>query len=216
MSKAKSRGKFITFEGGEGAGKSSQVVRLSSALRRVGLDCVSTREPGGSPGAEQIRKLLVDGDVDRWSPISEALLMYAARRDHIERLIEPALSDGRWVLCDRFADSSMAYQGAAGDIGEAAVGALDQLVLNDLQPDLTIILDLPPEVGLQRAGERGGGRRFEAKGLRFHSDVQAAFRAIAERHSERCVLLDAARPLDEIAGEIASIVERRFGVSLAL
>jgi dTMP kinase len=167
------RGRFITFEGGEGVGKSTQVRRLADRLRGRG-EVVVTREPGGSPGAEAIRGLLVKGPVERWSPISETLLMYAARRDHIERVIAPALARGAWVICDRFYDSSRAYQGAAGGAPASLLRALEADVVGDLIPDLTLILDLPVKAGLARAAQRGksgSGQdegRFEAKGAAFH------------------------------------------------
>jgi len=149
------RGVFITFEGGEGAGKSTQIAHLGERLRAAGRDVVTTREPGGSPGAEAIRALLVTGAADRWSPVSETLLMYAARRDHIERVIAPALARGAVVLCDRFADSTRAYQGAAGGAPAELIAALEAAVLGEAQPDLTLVLDLPVEAGLARAAARG-------------------------------------------------------------
>ena len=160
------RGRFITFEGGEGAGKSTQVARLAAWLRASGMDLVHTREPGGSPGAEQIRNLVLNGSAERWSPMTETLLMYAARADHLERTIRPALEAGRWVLCDRFADSSRAYQGAGGGVAQSFIEQLDATVVGRDQPDLTLIFDLPVEIGLARALGRGGGSevRFESKG----------------------------------------------------
>ena len=144
------RGRFITFEGGEGAGKSTQIRVLAAALERAGKTVCLTREPGGSGGAEQIRELLVTGDPDRWDAMTELLLLYAARKDHVRRLIEPALENGTWVLCDRFADSTMAYQGYGHGLDRSKIAALHKIVLGDLSPDLTIILDLDPEAGLAR------------------------------------------------------------------
>ncbi|MDP3173040.1 MAG: dTMP kinase [Phenylobacterium sp.] len=190
------RGRFITFEGGEGAGKSTQLRRLAERLTQAGVEVVATREPGGSPGAESIRDLLVNGDADRWSGLSEALLMYAARRDHIERTITPALDRGAWVVCDRFADSTRAYQGAGGGVDPALISALESHVLS-VRPDLTLILDLPADAGLARAGGRGGGEaRFESKGLGFHERLRQAFLTIADAEPERCVVIDGR---DEIA-----------------
>ena len=151
-----STGRFITFEGGEGGGKSTQLRLLAQRLGDLGGEVVATREPGGSPGAEAIRDLLVRGAADRWSAMTETLLMYAARRDHLERVIKPALDRGAWVLCDRFADSTRAYQGAAGGTDPAFIAELEAHVLGDIRPDLTLILDLPPEAGLARAASRAG------------------------------------------------------------
>jgi len=186
------RGVFITFEGGEGAGKSTQIAHLGERLRAAGRDVVTTREPGGSPGAEAIRALLVTGAADRWSPVSETLLMYAARRDHIERVIAPALARGAVVLCDRFADSTRAYQGAAGGAPAELIAALEAAVLGEAQPDLTLVLDLPVEAGLARAAARGEGEgRFEAKGRAFHEALRLAFLEIAAAEPDRCTVIDA-------------------------
>jgi dTMP kinase len=204
-------GRFITFEGGEGAGKSTQVRILAERLRGAGLEVVATREPGGSPGAEAIRALLVTGDPDRWSTVSETLLMYAARRDHIERTILPALERGAWVISDRFADSTRAYQGAGGGAPHGLVAALETFVLEDTRPDLTLILDLPVELGLARAATRGDGEgRFEAKGMDFHSRLRQAFLDIAVVETERCAVIDAAGTVDEVAGRITAVVAERL------
>jgi dTMP kinase len=208
------RGRFITFEGGEGAGKSTQVRVLAERLRGAGLEVVATREPGGSPGAEAIRARLVNGDPDRWSAVSETLLMYAARRDHIERAIRPALERGAWVISDRFADSTRAYQGAGGDAPHGLVAALETFVLEDTRPDLTLILDLPVVLGLERAGLRGGGEaRFEAKGHAFHQRLRDGFLAIAKAEPNRCVVLDAAPPPDAVAAAVWSAVAARLPVA---
>lgn len=206
------RGAFITFEGGDGVGKSTQIARLAARLRGAGCDVVATREPGGSPGAEDIRALLVDGAADRWSPMTEALLMYAARADHLERAINPARARGAVVLCDRFADSSMAYQGVAGALGAAAIRNLDALVVGDDGPNLTFILDAPVEHALARADQRGGDNRFEAKGAQYHERVRRAFLAIAEDEPARCVIVDAACSIDEVEAEIAAAVRERLGL----
>jgi len=207
------RGRFITFEGGEGAGKSTQVRILADRLRGAGLEVVATREPGGSPGAEAIRGLLVTGDVDRWSPASEALLMYAARRDHIERTIRPALERGAWVVSDRFADSTRAYQGAGGGVPPGLVAALESFVLEDTRPDLTLILDLPVALGLERAGLRGGGEaRFEAKGAAFHQRLRDGFLDIARAEPNRCAVLDASQAPEAVSAAVWSTVAARLPV----
>jgi dTMP kinase len=205
------RGQFITFEGGEGAGKSTQVRILAERLSAAGIEVVATREPGGSPGAEAIRALLVTGDPDRWSAVSETLLMYAARRDHIERTIRPALERGAWVISDRFADSSRAYQGAGGGVSPALLAAMEAYVLENTRPDLTLVLDLPAEQGLERAGLRGGAEaRFEAKDLGFHQRLRKAFLAIAKTESRRCVVIDAKASPEVVAKAVWSAVEARL------
>ncbi len=205
------RGRFITFEGGEGAGKSTQVRLLAERLAQASVRAISTREPGGSPGAEAIRSLLVTGETDRWSSTSETLLLYAARCDHIERTIWPALERGDWVICDRFADSTRAYQGAAGGASEALITALETAIVGDIRPDLTLMFDLPPEVGLSRAAGRGGGEaRFEAKGLEFHARLRARFRAIAQAEPDRCVLIDAAPAPNLVADAVWAAVNGRL------
>ncbi len=202
------RGRFISLEGGEGAGKSTQVRTLLARLSAAGVEAVATREPGGSPGAEAIRDLLVNGAADRWSATAETLLVYAARRDHIERLIRPALARGAWVVCDRFADSTRAYQGQAGGAPAALIDALETLVMEDTRPDLTLILDLPVQVGLDRAAARGGGEgRFEAKGLAFHQALRDAFLAIAAAEPERCQVIDAVGDEPAVAARIWAAVE---------
>ena len=205
------RGYFITFEGGEGAGKSTQLRRLGDRLEAAGRVVVRTREPGGSPGAEAIRALLVTGEADRWSPMTETLLMYAARRDHVERVIRPALDRGAIVLCDRFADSTRAYQGAGGGAAATLISALEAAVLGDLRPDLTLMLDLPVDIGLARAASRGGGEaRFEAKGAPFHARLRAAFLAIADAEPERCAVIDATRDEAAVAAAVWEWVRTRL------
>ena len=205
------RGRFITFEGGEGAGKSTQVRRLVERLTGASVRAVATREPGGSPGAEAIRSLLVTGEPDRWSPTAETLLLYAARCDHIERTIRPALERGVWVICDRFADSTRAYQGAAGGAPKDLITALEQTVVGAVSPDLTLIFDLAPEAGLARAERRGGGEaRFEAKGAAFHARLRAGFLAIAQAEPDRCVLIDAAPDADQVAEAVWTVVSERL------
>jgi dTMP kinase len=205
------RGLFITFEGGEGAGKSTQAARLAPRITALGREVVLTREPGGSPGAEAIRALLVIGPPDRWSATTETLLMYAARRDHIERLIRPALERGAVVICDRFADSTRAYQGAAGGAPVSLIAALETEVLDRLQPDITLILDLPPEAGLRRSrGEATREDRFESKGLAFHERLRAFFRQLAADEPERCVLIDALANEASVAESIWAVVAARL------
>lgn len=206
------QGFFISFEGGEGAGKSTQIRRLADMLQASGHDVVVTREPGGSPGAEAIRELLVNGAADRWSPVTESLLMYAARRDHLERLIRPALARGAIVLCDRFADSTRAYQGAGGDAPATLISALEAHVLGGTVPVLTLILDLPAEVGLKRAEARGGAARFESKGLAFHERLRAGYLEIARQEPERCVVINADAELDAVTAAISDVVAQRLGL----
>lgn len=207
------QGRFITFEGGEGAGKSTQLKRLVARLGAGGLEVVATREPGGSPGAESIRELVLKGAADRWSPVTETLLMYAARRDHVERVIRPALARGAWVVCDRFADSTRAYQGAAGGVDPALIAAMETHVLEQTRPDLTLIFDMPVDVGLQRAHARAGSEmRFESKGLAFHERLREGFLAIARGEPERCAIIDARGTLDEVETAVWAAIESRLAV----
>jgi dTMP kinase len=211
---AMQRGRFISLEGGEGTGKSTQAGRLAERLGGDGREVVLTREPGGSPGAEAIRRLLVEGDADRWSAVSETLLVYAARRDHIERLIAPAIARGAWVICDRFFDSTRAYQGEGGGAPAALIEALEREVVAEVTPDLTLILDLPVEAGLARAAGRAGGEgRFESKGHAFHERLRAAFLEIARREPERCAVLSAEGDPDTVAARIWDVVAARLAVS---
>ena len=207
-------GRLVTFEGGEGAGKSTQIERLAATLRAAGLDPLVTREPGGTPGAEQIRRLLVEGPPDRWLPLSEALLLLAARHDHVVRRIAPALADGRWVLCDRFMDSTRVYQGVAGAVGEAVIDRLHAVVLGELRPDLTVILDVPVATGLGRRQDAVGRQRYERMSSAFHEQVRAGFLALARAQPERCVVVDGNRPVEVVADEIRDLVVRRFGIDL--
>ncbi len=205
------RGRFITFEGGEGAGKSTQLRRLAARLQAEGHEVVATREPGGSAGAESIRDLVLNGSADRWSPITETLLMYAARRDHIERVIRPALDRGAWVVCDRFADSTRAYQGAAGGTDNRLIAALETHILEDARPDLTLVFDLPPQIGLARAHARAGAEmRFESKGEAFHHRLRDAFLAIARDEPQRCRLIDATAAIDDVEAAVWDAVTERL------
>lgn len=206
------RGKFITLEGGEGTGKSTQARRLVQRLRDLGHEVVQTREPGGSPGAEDIRNLVLNGEAERWSPRTETLMMFAARSDHLERTIRPALEAGSWVVCDRFADSSRAYQGAGGGVPLDFIEQLDAAIVGADQPDLTLVFDLPVELGLERAFGRGLFEvRFESKGLAFHQRLRDGFQRIARDHPERCVVIDAAGDEDAVEARVWAAVQDRLG-----
>jgi dTMP kinase len=207
------QGVFITFEGGEGAGKTTQISRLADRIEALGREVVRTREPGGSPGAEALRALVVSGAVDRWSPLAELLIFYAARADHLERTVRPALARGAVVLSDRFADSSRAYQGAGGGVDAAVVAQLDAAVVGADQPDLTLILDLPVDVGLARAASRGGDDRFEGKGRAFHERLRDAFLAIAAGDPARCRVIDADQTPDTVSDRIWAQVAPKLGVA---
>ncbi|MGH6946365.1 MAG: dTMP kinase [Kiloniellales bacterium] len=210
------RGRFITFEGGEGAGKSTQIALLAASLKNAGLAVATTREPGGSAGAEEIRKLLVFGEPGRWDATTEAMLHFAARRDHVERVIQPALAEGRWVLCDRFADSTVAYQGYAGGLGRSAIEQLYQIALDGFVPDLTLILDLPVALGLERAASRRDSEdRYERMGAAFHGKLRRGFLEIARAAPERCVVIDAASDVAAVAARIRSKVSERLGLPIA-
>ena len=210
------RGRFITLEGGEGAGKSTQIRLLADALTACGKNVVVTREPGGSKGAEEIRALLVSGETGRWGPVTEALLHTAARRDHLERTVWPALDAGSWVICDRFFDSTMAYQGYGLGLGRDLIGALQITALGDFRPDLTLILDLPVEAGLARANARRGGEdRYERMDLDFHRRLRDGFLDIARREPDRCAVIDAAHPVEAVQAAILDAVTRRLGVTIS-
>ena len=202
------RGRFLSIEGGEGAGKSTQVHRLAETLRARGLDVVVTREPGGSEGAEAIRELLMQGEVQRWSSHTEALLFAAARADHVEKVIQPALGVGIWVVSDRFVDSSRAYQGVAGGIDDAAVLALHGFGSRGLLPDRTLVLEVPPEIGANRAAARDGAAadRFAARERTFHDDVAAAFRRFAAAEPERVRLIDASGDVDTVSASMLAAI----------
>jgi dTMP kinase len=197
-------GFFITFEGGEGTGKTTQLAKLAAALEKKGVDVLCTREPGGSPEAEAIRDELVSGDSGKWSPLAEALLMNAARDSHLRKTIRPALALGKTVLCDRFLDSTRAYQGAAGGVDMKLIAALEKFVVGQTVPDLTLIFDLDPEIGLARA--KPSEDRFERKGAEFHSRLNAAFHEIARGEPERCRIIDASAPPDAVFAAIMKIV----------
>ncbi len=207
------RGRFITFEGGEGAGKSTQVSRLVAALKARGYEAIATREPGGSPNAEALRKVLLSGLVAPLGPAAEAMIFSAARIDHIENTIAPALARGAFVICDRFIDSTRAYQGALGKLSDDFIDTLEGITVGDLRPDLTIILDLPAETGLARATKRRGleqADRFEAEDIGFHRGLRDAFQRIAQNDPGRCILIDASRDEATIAADILQQVEKRL------
>lgn len=208
------RGRFITLEGGEGGGKSTQVFRLAERFRRIGYDVVATREPGGAEGAEVIRKLLVSGEPGRWDAVTELLLHFAARRDHLRRTVWPALERGQWVISDRFADSTMAYQGYGHGLGRGPVEAVYRLVVGEFKPDLTLILDLPVAEGLGRANARGGDNRYEQMDQAFHERLRQGFLDIARHEPERCAVIDAGQPLDTVGEAIAAVVRSRLSVAV--
>ncbi len=228
------QGKFITFEGGEGSGKSTQVSRLQKSLEARGLDVVVTREPGGSPFAERLRNVLLDPDVGPHDALSEALLFYAARADHLAQVIQPALDGGRWVLCDRFSDSTRVYQGYAGTVDTKILEALELIVVGRRKPDLTLILDIPPEIGLARAevrrdqhvasrtdeqvSKKDDGRvarglladRYESRSIDFHRRLRDGFLAIAREEPERCTVIDGQVDAETVSAEIWKAVEERL------
>ncbi|MFN4089811.1 MAG: dTMP kinase [Alphaproteobacteria bacterium] len=205
------RGRFVTLEGGEGAGKSTHAALLAEWLRGRGLDVVLTREPGGSPQGEALRGLLVTGDPGRWDPLSETLLHYAARREHLRTLIRPALARGAWVVCDRFADSTMAYQHFGQGVPSAFVEALHATVVAGEGPDLTLLLDLDPRAGFARiAGRRTDGGRYEAMDRAFHERVHAGFRAIAAADAARCVTVAADADPQTVQADLRAVVEARL------
>jgi len=210
------QGRFITLEGGEGTGKSTQMAMLADALRGSGIDVLATREPGGAPGAEEIRRLLVEGAVARWDAMSEALLHYAARREHLQKTVLPALGVGRWVISDRFSDSTTAYQGYGHGLALDVLERLHRLVVGDFVPDLTVILDLPVDVGLQRAAVRPGFEdRYERMGLDFHCRLRDGFLDIARREPGRCVVIDGAASPEEVQQAIRAVVRERLGVAVS-
>jgi dTMP kinase len=204
-------GRFITFEGGEGAGKSTQIKRLADRLLSLRHQVVVTREPGGTPTAESIRTVLLSGAGEQLGPDGEAVLFAAARADHVDRVIRPALRAGKWVLCDRFADSTRVYQGVGGGADAAILEALERVAVGRTQPDLTLILDVPVATGLARAAKRAGGPdRFERDELAVHETRRQAFLAIAAAEPDRCVIIDASRTEDATAEAIWKAVSARL------
>ncbi|WP_375783015.1 dTMP kinase [Bradyrhizobium sp. Pha-3] len=211
------RGRFITFEGGEGSGKSTQIRKLAERLDVAKLRAIVTREPGGSPGAEIIRHLVLSGMGKLLGPEAETLLFAAARDDHVRTVILPALNQGIWVLCDRFFDSTRAYQGQLGQVSPGLVNAMQRVTIGDLKPDLTFILDVPVEVGLQRAALRRGNAtadRFEAEGIKFHQDLRDAYQKIAADDPQRCVLIDATADPDTVAARIWAALREHLRTTL--
>ncbi|MDA9504209.1 thymidylate kinase [Bradyrhizobium sp. CCBAU 11386] len=207
------RGRFITFEGGEGTGKSTQIKKLADRLKAARMRTLVTREPGGSPGAEIMRHLVLSGMGKLLGPEAETLLFAAARDDHVHTVIEPTLKQGIWVLCDRFADSTRAYQGSLGSVSPGLINAMQRVTIGDLKPDLTIILDLPVEIGLQRAAARRGSGtpdRFEGEQLSFHQGLREAYRKIAADEPARCVLIDANSDPDTVAGRVWNALRDRL------
>lgn len=207
------RGRFITFEGGEGSGKSTQIKRLADTLRACGVRTLATREPGGSPGAEIVRHLVLSGVGKVLGASGEALLFAAARDDHVHNVIAPALKGGEWVLCDRFTDSTRVYQGKLGAADINLIRALERVTIGELTPDLTIILDIPAEEGLARAAKRRGSEapdRFEAEGIDFHRRLRDAYRQVAADEPDRCALIDAGMDVETVAERVWSVVGSRF------
>src|SRR5260370_10272318 len=207
------RGRFITFEGGEGSGKSTHIKILAERLNAAKLRAIVTREPGGSPGAEIIMHLVVYGMGKLLGPDAETLLFAAARDDHVRTVIKPALNQGIWVLCDRFSDSTRAYQGRLGKVSPDVLNAMERVTIGDLKPDLTIILDVPVEVGMRRTAKRRGPGtpdRFEAEDLKFHRDLRDAYRQIATAEPQRCVLIDANADTNTVAARIWAVLRDRF------
>jgi len=209
------KGSFITFEGGEGSGKSTQIKLLAEALAKAKLPHIVTREPGGIENAERIRELLVSGKADRWLPETETLLFYAARLEHVHRHIVPALEEGKHVICDRFADSTMIYQGIGKDLSENFVQMLHRLTLGNFAPDLTIILDINPAEGLKRANaQKHDEKRFEGLGLEFHRRIRAGFQSLAAREPKRCIIINAEQEQSAVHKDIKNLLIERLGFAL--
>jgi dTMP kinase len=207
------RGRFITFEGGEGSGKSTHANILTERLRSVGLDVVATREPGGSPGAEIIRHILLSGAAKPLGAETETILFAAARDDHVREVIRPALIEGKWVVCDRFVDSTRVYQGALGKVDAKLIRGLERVTVGAAMPDLTFVLDVPAKVGLARATRRRGrshADRFEGETTEFHKALRAAYRALADAEPGRIVVIDGRPPRDVVAARIWSVVAERL------
>ncbi len=212
------RGRFITFEGGEGTGKSTHAALLASRIKSFGIGTLLTREPGGSPGAEVMRYILLSGAVQQLGANAEALVFAAARDDHLTTLIRPALEQGKWVVCDRFADSTRIYQGIAGKVEPLAIKAMERIIVGDTRPDLTLILDVPAKEGMKRAAERrgqAGADRFEGEALAFHEKLRDGFLTLAASEPDRCVLIDATLPKEEVSEQIWRVVMKKLDPSSA-
>ena len=206
---------MIVIDGVDGSGKGVQSRRLLKALTSGGYDTVLTREPGGSPAAEDIRHLLVTGDPQKWDSMTELMLMYAARRAHLRDTVWPALADGKWVISDRFADSSRAFQGIAGEAGLEVVEQVHRIVVGDFEPSLVLILDLPENTALQRTFQRGGDEnRFEMKGEAYHARVRNAFLQIAAQNPQRYKVIDADQDVESVGQNIISVVNQHFAINL--
>jgi len=202
---------FITFEGGEGSGKSTQIDFLSDFLKKKGAKVLSTREPGGTPSAEIIRDLVTKGDPNKWTPLTESLLMWASRTEHVEKLIRPSLEDGKWVLCDRFYHSTYAYQGIGHNLGIEKMKAIKNIVLGDFKPDLTFVLDIDPLVGIERTKKRNSGEdRFEKMNIDFHNKLRHAFIEISKEDPHRFVLIDGELDINSIFEIISNEIMNRF------
>ena len=211
-------GNFITFEGGEGTGKSTQCKHLSRRLSDRGFHAMVTREPGGSQRAEQIREVLLRGVDDQLGPLAEALLLSAARDDHMTKIIRPALRAGSWIICDRFTDSTRVYQGVGGGVSEEVLDSLEELVVGNVKPDLTIILDMPAEDGLARANSRRGENekadKFEVLDANFHNMLRSAFLNIADKEPDRCVVINASGTEAHVADEVWKAVKKKFNITM--
>jgi dTMP kinase len=213
------RGRFITFEGGEGTGKSTHSRFLAERLKEAGIEVVLTREPGGSPGAEVIRHVILSGAAKPLGAEAETMLFASARDDHLRTTIRPALQRGAWVLCDRFADSTRVYQGIVGKVDPRLIGELERITVGDTKPDLTFVMDVPAELGMERAMKRRGDTaadRFEDETLEFHEQLRAGFRSLAQSEPDRCVVIDATAPRESVAVQIWIVVEHRLRPSSAV
>jgi len=199
---------FITFEGGDGSGKSTQVNLLKDYLDNLNFETIKTREPGGTPSAEILRDLLTTGEVEKWAPMSEALLMWASRYEHLIQVIEPALNSGKNVICDRFYDSTYAYQGVAHNLGIDKMEKLKKIIIGDIEPDITFVLDIDPKVGLKRSLDRyNKENRFESYNIDFHNNIRSAFLEIAKKNKDRCIVVDAALNEQEINNLIITVID---------
>ena len=215
MSEVNQSGMMIVFDGLDGAGKGTQIQQIYQRLKAIGKNVIVTREPGGSASAEEVRELLVKGEPGKWDAMTELLLMYASRRAHLRDTVFPALEKGQWVICDRFADASRCYQGIAGELGLERVECLHEMVVGDFQPDLSIIMDVSPEVSLSRALKRGGAEdRFEKKGHEFHGKVREGFQQIAARDPQHYVLINGDQPVEQVTNDICKALEEKLGIVL--